>query len=267
MIDLGNGTPVVLIPGSQGRWEWMQPAVDALARRCRVLTYSLCGEPGSDMRIDPDLGFDSFVNQLDDVLDRAGVERATLCGVSYGGWIALRYAALRPNRTRGLVIVSTPGPAWRPDARLSRYLRAPRLMSPLFVLASPARLYPEIARAIPAWRERIRFSVRHTWRVMLAPLAPGRTAERAHLVQAVNLVGDCGRIAAPVLVITGEPGLDKVVPVESTKQYAAHFPEATFAILEQTGHIGHVTRPDRFADLVAGFADACESAPASRRRA
>jgi pimeloyl-ACP methyl ester carboxylesterase len=219
------------------------------------------------MGMDPGLGFDSFVNQVDAVLDRAGVEQATLCGVSYGGWIALRYAALRPNRTRGLVIVSTPGPDWRPDARLSRYLRAPRLMSPLFVLASPARLYPEIARAIPGWRERIRFSVRHTWRVMLAPLAPGRTADRAHLVQTVNLIDDCRRIAAPVLVITGEPGLDKVVPVESTRRYSIHLPEAKFATLEQTGHIGHVTRPERFADLVAGFADACKNAPASRRRA
>ena len=31
MIDVGNGPPLVLIPGMQGRWEWMQPTVNALA--------------------------------------------------------------------------------------------------------------------------------------------------------------------------------------------------------------------------------------------
>ena len=40
VIDRGAGTPLVLIPGIQGRWEWMAPAVDALAARTRVLTGS-----------------------------------------------------------------------------------------------------------------------------------------------------------------------------------------------------------------------------------
>ena len=43
----GNGPPLVLVPGMQGRWEWMTPTVEALARRFRVGTYSLCGEPGA----------------------------------------------------------------------------------------------------------------------------------------------------------------------------------------------------------------------------
>ena len=51
MIDRGSGTPVVLVPGIQGRWEWMRPAVDALAARCRVLTFSLCDEPTSGVAV------------------------------------------------------------------------------------------------------------------------------------------------------------------------------------------------------------------------
>ena len=31
IVDKGHGTPIVLIPGVQGRWEWMRPTVDALA--------------------------------------------------------------------------------------------------------------------------------------------------------------------------------------------------------------------------------------------
>ena len=49
MIDVGAGTPLVLIPGIQGRWEWMEPSVEALAREYRVITASLPGEPGTPM--------------------------------------------------------------------------------------------------------------------------------------------------------------------------------------------------------------------------
>ena len=38
IVDRGRGLPVVLIPGVQGRWEYLRPAVDALAGICRVLT-------------------------------------------------------------------------------------------------------------------------------------------------------------------------------------------------------------------------------------
>ena len=45
VMDLGHGEPVVIVPGIQGRWEWMRPGVEALAERCRVLTFSLGDEP------------------------------------------------------------------------------------------------------------------------------------------------------------------------------------------------------------------------------
>ena len=35
----GSGPPLVLVPGMQGRWEWMTPTVEALARRFRVGTF------------------------------------------------------------------------------------------------------------------------------------------------------------------------------------------------------------------------------------
>ena len=41
----GRGLPLLVIPGIQGRWEWMRPGIRALATRFRVTTYSLAGEP------------------------------------------------------------------------------------------------------------------------------------------------------------------------------------------------------------------------------
>ena len=80
MVDVGTGIPLVLVPGIQGRWEWMEPSVDALARDCRVITASLPGEPGVDTSFDADADFDVFVRHLDDIFDASGVANAILCG-------------------------------------------------------------------------------------------------------------------------------------------------------------------------------------------
>lgn len=250
VIDIGTGPPVVLVPGIQGRWEWMRPAVRALARRCRVMTFTLCGEVSSP----PPAGFDSFTAQIDDVLEAAGVERAAICGVSYGGLIALRYAAARPARTARLILASAPSPHWRANGRVRRYLRAPRLYTPAFVLGSPFRLLPEIAAAFPHLAGRAAFSMAHAARVVAAPFSPTHMAHRVRLLDGLDLVADCARVSAPTLVVTGEPALDRVVPVDSTREYLRLIPGARAVTLERTGHIGLVTRPDRFAELVAGFA-------------
>ena len=75
IIDVGAGTPVVLIPGIQGRWEWMRPAVDALSKQCRVITFSLADEPTSGARFDESAGVWSYVQQVADVLDATGRSR------------------------------------------------------------------------------------------------------------------------------------------------------------------------------------------------
>src|SRR5690349_18606973 len=149
MIDTGSGTPIVLIPGLQGRWEWMRPTVDALAKHHRVITFSLCDERTSPFPCDPAKGFDNFIEQVDIALDRSGVAKAVVLGVSYGGLIASEFAARRPKRVSQLVLASALHETWRPDPLQQRYLRAPRLLSPLFVVTAPARLWPEISAAIP----------------------------------------------------------------------------------------------------------------------
>lgn len=124
IVDRGGGTPVVVIPGVQGRWEWMKPTIDALAQRCRVLTFSLADEPSSGVRFDEAHGFASYVDQVRDALDAAGVRKAAICGVSYGGLIAATFAARYPDRTSSLVLVSALPARWMPNARVRFYLHA-----------------------------------------------------------------------------------------------------------------------------------------------
>lgn len=253
MVDIGNGPPVILIPGIQGRWEWMAPAVDALAARCRVITDSLPGDRGSLRELDRLGSFDTHLDWIDELLDRAQIEHAAICGVSYGGLVAVRYAAHRPLRTRALVLASTPSPTWKPDCRVERYLRSPRLMSPVFALSSPLRLYPEFAAAFPNLISRGAFTVKHLYRVARHPFAPTSMAQRVRLMSDVDFADDCRRVAAPTLVVTGVPGLDRVVQVSSTREYLSAIPGARGAEITNTGHMGLVTKPERFGETVSHF--------------
>ena len=253
MIDIGSGPAVVLVPGLQGRWEWMRPAIDALATRCRVLSFTLAGDWGSTHRFDERLGFDSFLVQIDDVLERAGVESATVCGVSYGGLIALRYAARRARRVNGLVLASALPPDYQTDRRYGFYRRAPVLLLPVFAADSALRVWPEIHRARPGISDRLRL-LPHALRALAAPVWPAHMQRRMELLGTVDFMADVRRVRAPGLVITGEPGLDRTVPVPLTRRYIELLAGCEYAVLDRTGHMGTVTRPEAFADLVASFA-------------
>ena len=234
----------MLIPGLQGRWEYLRPAVDALSASFRVLTFSL----GSG-------DLDGYARQVAAVMTDARVERATICGVSFGGLIAVRFAARYPTRCDALILASTPRPALRLRRRHQIYVRAPWIFGPVFLAESPWRLHPEIRSAIPDARARRQFSRRALRTLFSAPLSLSRMAARARVMSAEDVGPDCARITAPTLIVTGERHLDHVVPVDGSSEYLRLIPNARAAVLERTGHLGSITRPDAFAALVRAFTE------------
>jgi pimeloyl-ACP methyl ester carboxylesterase len=247
----GSGPPLVLIPGLQGRWEYMRPAVEALSASFRVITFSL---QGADL--------DALVQQAVAALDRAQIERATICGVSFGGLVALRFAARQPSRCAALVLASTPRPALQLRPRHQLYLKAPWIFGPVFLAESPFRLRPEIRVAIPDARARLAFSLAAAKTLVSAPISLSTMAARARVIATANLEADCARIVAPALVLTGEPHLDHVVPVEASAVYQRLIPHARSAVLAQTGHLGSITRPREFAGIVRDFVEGHRDAAA-----
>jgi pimeloyl-ACP methyl ester carboxylesterase len=256
IVDVGSGPPVVVVPGVQGRWEWMKPCVDALASRCRVITFSLADEASS---------ITDYVAQVRQAMDAAGIGRAAICGVSYGGLIAATFAARHAERTASLVLVSAIPPSWTPNQRIQFYLRAPRLLSPLFCIAS-VRMYREIAAATPGRAAGVLAALRHGWTAATHLFSPGRMAHRVHMLRGLRLEEEISCVKAPVLVVTGEPALDRVVPVHLTREYLKFWPDAQTATVERTGHLGYITRPDTFTRIVAPFVEQTASAPGARRR-
>jgi pimeloyl-ACP methyl ester carboxylesterase len=256
VVDRGSGVPVVVIPGIQGRWEWMAPAVDALASRCRVITFSLADEPSAEYSTSA-AGFEAYVEQVAQALDACGLERAVICGVSYGGLVAAAFARRHPERVSGLVLVSAIPPSWRPDARAKFFMRSPNLLLPLFLL-SALRLHREIAAAHGGWWRSIGASMRQGARSISHFPTPRRMARRAAMAADARL-GDLASLHVPVLVVTGEARLDRVVPTELTAEYTRIWPHAKAVTLQRTGHLGLVTRPEAFAVMVAGFGAGLEA--------
>ena len=253
MFDKGSGPPLIVVPGIQGRWEWLKPMLLELSTRHRTISYTLAGDFGAQTAYDPAQGFDNYLRQLDEVYERTGLASAALCGISYGGFIALRYAATRPQRVSSLILASSPSPGWAPNELQRRYVRRPWLSSPAFVATAPVRLAPEIYAAYDSWLARVKFAAVHTVRVVAAPMIPSVMARRVQVQQAMDFTPDCARVTAPTLVISGEEHLDRVVPVEATRRYETLIAGARYARMERTGHLGVLTRPERFAKIVDEF--------------
>jgi pimeloyl-ACP methyl ester carboxylesterase len=222
----------------------MRPTVAALSRWFDVRAISLRDDASS---------IDDYVRQLSDALDERGIERAVVCGVSFGGLVALRFAATHPARVRALVLASTPGPGFGLKPRHRLYARLPWIFGPLFLAESPWRLRREVAVALPDRRARWSFR----WSVLAtlprAPLSLSAMARRALLMGSGDVNADVARVTAPTLIVTGEQALDYVVPADGSAAYATLIAGARAVVLEDTGHLGTITRPDAFADLVNEF--------------
>ena len=259
IVDRGHGVPLVLVPGIQGRWEYLGRTVDALARSFRVITFPLLGERTSGRR-GGGADLDDLANQVGAVLDDRGVERAVVCGISFGGLVALRFAARQPDRAAALVLVSTPGPDFHLSSRHLMYARAPWLFGPLFLAETPRRLHAELRLAFPRIAARVQFGWQQARTLVTAPLSLEAMAARARLIGASKPDTDCSRVAAPTLVVTGEPSLDRVVRVDSTRAYLPLIRGARGVEMTGTGHVGYLTQPDRFVTAIREFVASIEIA-------
>lgn len=252
VIERGSGTPVVLVPGIQGRWEYSRRAVESLARYHRVITFTLCDERSWRTRglAHP---IDVFTGQIGRVLDDRGLTSAAIVGVSFGGLVALRFAATHPDRATALVLVSTPGPQFHLRRRHQVYARLPWVFGPVFLAEMPLRVGREIRAALPDWRARHRFGAHQLRTLATSPIRLSRMAARAQMISSYDRVADCARVTAPTLIVHGEPALDHVTHAAGTRDYAQLIPNARCVQLDRTGHLGCMTRPEAFAALVHEF--------------
>ncbi len=231
--EVGAGPPLVLVRGWITHLElmWGEPAfrafVEALAQRFRVIRYDARGNGLSDREIDrPDL--DDFVADVEAVTDAAGVDRALLWGSSFGGPIAMAYAARYPERVERLVLEGT-YPTWV-DTRTAKQRRSiadlMRMLESSPEMATTAISY--VTDPAPASRHEERA------RRILASVAPDYLGYLYVLATKFDVRDDAARITAPTLVLHARGS--QVFPARDAQELASVVPGARYVELDSVQH-------------------------------
>lgn len=100
----GHGRPIVLLHGLASNARWWNLVGPLLTDRFRVLALDQRGHGGSDR---PDDGYDfvSVVGDLAAFIEELNLDQLIVGGHSWGGNVALEYAATRPEHVGALVLV------------------------------------------------------------------------------------------------------------------------------------------------------------------
>jgi len=99
---------LLLHGGAANSAMWMG-GVAAFARSFRVYCIDMIGEPGLSVPARPSLASDAYAVWLDDVLDHFSIGRASIVGISLGGWLGLDYAVRRPQRVERVAVLCPGG--------------------------------------------------------------------------------------------------------------------------------------------------------------
>jgi pimeloyl-ACP methyl ester carboxylesterase/DNA-binding winged helix-turn-helix (wHTH) protein len=107
--DVGRGPPLVKAANwlSHLEYDWRSPIwshlLHALAADHRLIRYDERGNGLSDWEVN-DISFDSFVRDLESVVDTIGLDKFALFGVSAGCAVSIAYALRHPERVTHLVL-------------------------------------------------------------------------------------------------------------------------------------------------------------------
>jgi 3-oxoadipate enol-lactonase len=239
-----RGSPALVFTGSLGTDLTMwQPQADRLKPRFCTLRYDIRGHGASEVPPGPysmaDLGSDLVA-----LLDRLGIERASLCGLSIGGMISMWVAAHAPERVERLVLCCTsaklePREAWLERAAI---VRADGVQA-IADMVLGRWFTPGFAAAHPEVISRMR--------AILVATPPEGYAGCCEAIADMDLTPDLPSIVAPTLVVSAEQ--DPSIPPEHGRLIASLIPGARFEIVSPAAHIATIERPDLTTMMILRF--------------
>jgi pimeloyl-ACP methyl ester carboxylesterase len=101
--------PLLLLHGGAANSAMWMGDIRAFAGSFRVYAIDMIGEAGLSAPSRPPLSSDAHALWLDEVLRDLSVDRASIVGVSLGGWLALDYATRRPQRVERVAVLCPGG--------------------------------------------------------------------------------------------------------------------------------------------------------------
>ena len=240
--DIGPADARALIfihgfPFNRSMWK---AQTELLAGRCRVITFDLRGHGDSDTG-EEEFTIELFAHDLLCLMDALRVERAVLCGLSMGGYIALNAVENHPERFSALILCDTQCSADTPEGKADRLsaIKAVRedgvepfaegLLGKLFA----PQTYTKKPETVAAVREMI---------LGTPPLSLERSlrAMRERDETCSKLPG----IALPVLILVG--GEDRIIPPEAAAYLKENIRHAHLTVIEDAGHLSNLENPAAF---------------------
>ena len=224
-------------------WE---PQIGALSDALPVVTPHLPGfggTAGGDV-----MSMDDAAVRCLESLDAAGVDRALVCGLSMGGYVALALWRMARERFLGLILANTRAGADTAEGKAGRRALAARLQAEGsdFLLENPPPLLSDDAS--PELRSRVRD--------MIAGQPAGAIAAAAlGMAERPDSSSDLPTIDVPTLIITSTR--DTLIPPEATMPMADLVPNAECSIIEDAGHLSNLEAPEAFDELLAVHLERC----------
>ena len=240
----GAHAPLVLIHGyplDRTLWAAQTRGLRSVAR---VIAPDLRGFGGTPLP-EGHVTMDTYAADVAALLDKLGVDRAVVGGVSMGGYVAFAFRRLFPARVRALVLVDTrPGP----DSAEGKKARddAIALARAEGAAAIAARMLPKMPGkgAAPGY-------VRSLSDLMSRQPVGGIVAALGAMRDRVDSTPDLARIDVPTLVVSGAE--DALVPPAESVAMSKAIRGARLVLVPGAGHLPNVETADAFNDAVRAF--------------
>ena len=244
--DVGTGIPLLFIHGwPHDRTLWAAQ-LSGLPTFARCLAPDLRGFGGTSV-MGP-YSIDQYADDLAAFLAAVGIERAVVCGLSMGGYVAL--ALLRRHRSllRGLILSSTRAAADTPEAREKRM----RLIEFVREHGVEALADRQVKAMVGETTLNSRPDVLEAMRQLMAraPSAGviGALEAMAARQDSTDLLGG---IDVPTLVVSG--GEDTFTPPAELRALAGAIAHSRLEVIQGAGHVCCYERPAAFNHVVSEF--------------
>ena len=247
--DRGNidGLPVIFIHGFPFDKSMWAPQIASLPGNVRPITYDIRGHGQSELGS----GYFSIEFLVDDLialLDHLELDRAVVCGLSMGGYIALRAAERHPERIKAFVLCDTKSTADSDEARVGRA----KSMQFMFTHGvdkfadtfAGAVFAPATIKQQPALVEQIKSTIRATDASTIA-------ATLMALAARTDTTASLDQLTCPLLIIVGEQ--DALTPPSDSEAMLAAAPGATMIVIPDAAHLSNLENPESFNRALLGF--------------
>lgn len=252
-----RGAPVLmLIHGSNASLHTWEPWAKRLGQRYRIVRFDLPGHGLTGPSPAKLYGAVAFVDVVEKVRAKLGIEHMVLAGNSMGGGVAWHYALAYPEHLDGLILVDASGqpePGNSSPPLAFRVARMPVIRN-LATMITPRSL---IADSLPAAYSDPKLATDKAidlyWELLRYPGNREATIDRFATAPDYATDAKLARITTPTLILWGDE--DQLIPASSGRWLAKRIPGAELIVYTKTGHIPMEERADQSAADVYRFVE------------